>query len=172
MRFNKIIQPYLHEEGGYIYKIDFSSDKYSLGGSALYQSQNKVGKNAPDIKDSKYFKLAFNTIQKCIKENTIYNEDCLKYMERLKEQNIKVDCIVLDPPYFNVVNEKWDKEWKSLEEYLNRIENIFEKCNAVSKYNCNLCCVYVFVIVVLYIYIYIYILSIYIYYIYTYIFDN
>jgi DNA modification methylase len=73
-----------------------------------------------------------------IKENTIYNEDCLKYMERLKEQNIKVDCIVLDPPYFNVVNEKWDKEWKSLEEYLNWIENIFEKCNAVSKYNCNL----------------------------------
>ena len=59
-----------------------------------------------------------------IKENTIYNEDCLKYMERLKEQNIKVDCIVLDPPYFNVVNEKWDKEWKSLEEYLNWIENI------------------------------------------------
>ena len=70
---NKIIQPYLHEEGGYIYKIDFSCDKYSLGGSALYQSQNKVGKNAPDIKDSKYFKLAFNTIQKCIKENTVYS---------------------------------------------------------------------------------------------------
>ena len=70
---NKIIQPYLHEEGGYIYKIDFSSDKYSLGGSALYQSQNKVGKNAPDIKDSGYFQLAFNTIQKCIKENTVYS---------------------------------------------------------------------------------------------------
>ena len=70
---NKIIQPYLHEEGGYIYKIDFSCDKYSLGGSALYQSQNKVGKNAPDIKDSGYFQLAFNTIQKCIKENTVYS---------------------------------------------------------------------------------------------------
>ena len=70
---NKIIQPYLHVEGGYIYKIDFSSDKYSLGGSALYQSQNKIGKNAPDIKDSEYFQLAFNTIQKCIKENTVYS---------------------------------------------------------------------------------------------------
>ncbi len=70
---NKIVQPYLHEEGGYIYKIDFSSDKYSLGGSALYQSQNKVGKNAPDIKDSGYFQLAFNTIQKCIKENRVYS---------------------------------------------------------------------------------------------------
>ena len=70
---NKIIQPYLHGEGGYIYKIDFSSDKYSLGGSALYQSQNKIGKHAPDIKDSGYFQLAFNTIQKCIKENTVYS---------------------------------------------------------------------------------------------------
>ncbi len=73
-----------------------------------------------------------------IKENIIYNEDCLKYMEMLKEQNIKVDCIILDPPYFNVVNEKWDKEWKSLKDYLDWIEKIFEKCNAVSKYNCNL----------------------------------
>ena len=70
---DKIIQPFIYNDSGYIYKIDFSSDSLKLGGSALYQSQNKIGATAPDIKDSKYFKKAFNTIQKCIKSNTIFS---------------------------------------------------------------------------------------------------
>lgn len=73
-----------------------------------------------------------------IVENKVYNEDCISYMKRLKEQDTKVDCIILDPPYFNVVNEKWDKEWKSLEDYLKWIDEIFSGCKDVSKYNCNL----------------------------------
>ena len=70
---DKIIQPFIYNDTGYIYKIDFSSDSLKLGGSALYQSQNKIGATAPDIKDSEYFKKAFNTIQKCIKSNTIFS---------------------------------------------------------------------------------------------------
>ena len=70
---DKIIQPFIYNDSGSIYKIDFSSDNLKLGGSALYQSQNKIGATAPDIKDSKYFKKAFDTIQKCIKSNTIFS---------------------------------------------------------------------------------------------------
>ncbi len=70
---DKIIQQFIYNDSGYIYKIDFSSDSLKLGGSALYQSQNKIGATAPDIKDSKYFKKAFDTIQKCIKSNTIFS---------------------------------------------------------------------------------------------------
>ena len=70
---DKIIQPFIYNDSGYIYKIDFSSDSLKLGGSALYQSQNKIGATAPDIKDSEYFKKAFNTIQKCIKSNIIFS---------------------------------------------------------------------------------------------------
>ena len=70
---DKIIQPFIYNDSGSIYKIDLSSDSLKLGGSALYQSQNKIGATAPDIKDSKYFKKAFNTIQKCIKSNTIFS---------------------------------------------------------------------------------------------------
>ena len=69
----KIIQPFIYNDSGFIYKIDFSSDNLKLGGSALYQSQNKIGASAPDIKDSEYFKNAFNTIQKCIKSNCIFS---------------------------------------------------------------------------------------------------
>ena len=70
---DKIIQPFIYNDSGSIYKIDFSSDSLKLGGSALYQSQNKIGATAPDIKDSEYFKKAFNTIQKCIKSNIIFS---------------------------------------------------------------------------------------------------
>jgi DNA modification methylase len=67
--------------------------------------------------------------------NKIYNLDCLEYLKLLKDSQI--DCIVLDPPYFNVVNEKWDKQWKSMEEYLEWIENIMKELDRVSKYSCS-----------------------------------
>ena len=45
--------------------------------------------------------------------NKIYKLDCNTYLDEIDEKII--DCIILDPPYFNVVNEKWDKLWKSLD---------------------------------------------------------
>ena len=74
-------------------------------------------------------------VKKPIEKNKIYNKDCLKYLDRLKPKSI--DCVVLDPPYFNVVNEKWDKQWKSLEDYLSWIEDIIGKISKASKYNCS-----------------------------------
>ena len=32
--------------------------------------------------------------------------DCVDYLKNLN--NRIIDCIILDPPYFEVVNEKWD----------------------------------------------------------------
>ena len=29
----------------------------------------------------------------------LYNDDCLKVMDNLIEEGIKVDCIITDPPY-------------------------------------------------------------------------
>lgn len=34
-----------------------------------------------------------------IKENTVYNCDCLELMKEMVDKNIKVDCIITDPPY-------------------------------------------------------------------------
>ena len=67
--------------------------------------------------------------------NKIYNLDCNDYLKQIDEKII--DTIILDPPYFNVVNEKWDKQWKSLEDYLNWIENIIKELDRVSKYSCS-----------------------------------
>jgi DNA modification methylase len=71
-------------------------------------------------------------------KNKIYNLDCLKYLDDLSKEEKQIDTIILDPPYFNVVNEKWDNQWKSIDDYLDWIENIIKKLDAVSKYNCSL----------------------------------
>lgn len=49
--------------------------------------------------------------------NRIYNVDCIK---GLKENVIdeSVDLVIADPPYFKVVNEKWDYLWRTEEDYL------------------------------------------------------
>ena len=44
-------------------------------------------------------------------ENKIYNEDILSYLQRLSDRS--VDMFILDPPYYRVVNDKWDNQWKS-----------------------------------------------------------
>lgn len=67
--------------------------------------------------------------------NKIYNEDCISYLKKLDDKSINT--IVLDPPYFNVVNETWDKQWKSLQDYLDWIESIVQELERVSKYSCS-----------------------------------
>ena len=40
----------------------------------------------------------------------LYNDDCFKIMKQLKEENIKVDTIICDPPYV-IKYADWDKEF-------------------------------------------------------------
>ena len=68
----KVVSPVLKNNSEYsIFYIDFSKDNYKTGGSSFAQTQNRVGEEAPTIKDAEYFKKAFNTIQKLIKEGNI-----------------------------------------------------------------------------------------------------
>jgi len=45
------------------------------------------------------------------------NCDCLELLSSIKDNS--VDLIVVDPPYYNIVGEKWDHQWNSESEYLN-----------------------------------------------------
>lgn len=67
----KVVEPVLKKKGGDIYYINLSQDKFKLGGSSFAQILNKIGNEAPTIKDAAYFKKAFNTIQNLIKTNHI-----------------------------------------------------------------------------------------------------
>ena len=68
----KIVSPVLvNNQRSSLYYIDFSFDAYKLGGSAFAQSQNRLGDEVPTVRDSEYFKLAFNTIQELVDNELI-----------------------------------------------------------------------------------------------------
>jgi phosphoribosylformylglycinamidine synthase len=67
----KVVEPVLQKNGGSIYYINLSQDEFKLGGSSFAQTQNKIGSETPTIKDSAFFKKAFNTIQDLIKDRQI-----------------------------------------------------------------------------------------------------
>ncbi len=67
----KVVEPVLQRNKGSIYYINLSQDDFKLGGSSFAQTLNKIGTETPTIKDSPFFKKAFNTIQDLIKDRQI-----------------------------------------------------------------------------------------------------
>jgi phosphoribosylformylglycinamidine synthase len=67
----KVVEPVLKPNGGNIYYLNLSQDSFKLGGSSFAQILNKVGTEVPTIKDSAYFKKAFNVLQDLIKDRNI-----------------------------------------------------------------------------------------------------
>lgn len=66
----------------------------------------------------------------------LFIEDCNDFMKKLEP--LSIDTVILDPPYFNVVNEKWDTQWKDLEEYLSWFKPIIKEISRISKHSCSL----------------------------------
>ncbi len=68
----RIVSPTLaYIKGTYLYYIDFSFDSFKLGGSAFFQTLNKLGEEAPSVTDAEYFKNAFNAVQELIERGLI-----------------------------------------------------------------------------------------------------
>lgn len=54
-----------------LYHIDFSFDQLRLGGSAFFQSLNKVGSDVPRPTNPEYFRSAFNAVQELVCKNLL-----------------------------------------------------------------------------------------------------
>ncbi|UGU18412.1 phosphoribosylformylglycinamidine synthase [Sinomicrobium kalidii] len=67
----KVVEPVLQREGGAVYYVNLSADTFKLGGSSFAQVCNKIGAEAPSVRDADYFKKAFNIIQTFIKDGKI-----------------------------------------------------------------------------------------------------
>ena len=48
--------------------------------------------------------------------NKVILGDCVEELSKLED--FSVDLVVSDPPYWKVVNEKWDYQWKTEQEYI------------------------------------------------------
>jgi phosphoribosylformylglycinamidine synthase len=66
----QVVEPVLQPEGE-IYYINLSQDSFKLGGSSFAQIRNKIGNEAPTIKNAEQFVVTFNTIQSLIKKDLI-----------------------------------------------------------------------------------------------------
>ena len=70
---SKCVEPFFKKLNSNLYYIDMSSCDLNLGGSALMQSNNRIGHKSNDILNAKYFKKVFNGIQLLINEEKIYS---------------------------------------------------------------------------------------------------
>lgn len=67
----KTVSPVLKAKKSTLYYIDFSSDKLKLGGSALAQSLNKLGSDAPTVTNPGQFVRTFEAIQKLVRNKAL-----------------------------------------------------------------------------------------------------
>ena len=64
------------------------------------------------------------------------NMDCLEYLRTLDDNSI--DLIIADPPYYRVVKDEWDHQWKSQEEYNEWCSQWVTEVSRISKYSASL----------------------------------
>lgn len=65
------LSPVLSAVDSKLYYIDFSNSKLELGGSALYQTLNHIGKEVPAVESPDYFVAVFNSLQKLVKRGSL-----------------------------------------------------------------------------------------------------
>lgn len=77
-------------------------------------------------------KIVSGTTKAKISDNIkLVNGDCIENLKSVKSETI--DLIVADPPYFKVVNQKWDYLWRTEEEYLNWCNEWIKECARVLR---------------------------------------
>lgn len=64
-------------------------------------------------------------------KNEILKGDCIDEMKKIKKES--VDLLIADPPYWKVINEKWDYEWKTEEDYIQWSLKWFEEASRVLR---------------------------------------
>jgi len=63
--------------------------------------------------------------------NKIINGDCLNIFPTIPSESI--DLIIADPPYWKVINEKWDYQWRTEKDYIDWSKRWFEEAHRVLK---------------------------------------
>ena len=56
----------------------------------------------------------------------IFKIDVLEGLKQI--ETASQDLIIADPPYYKAINEKWDKQWKTEQEYLDWCKLWFDEC--------------------------------------------
>ena len=63
----------------------------------------------------------------------LYNKDCELWLKEAVENNIQVDHVVCDLPYFQIVRNDFDNQWKSVEEYIGWFNSLLQYIKQIIK---------------------------------------
>jgi len=86
------------------------------------ESTDLQNTTAPAITYSECYRLPFLSL---------YQIDVLEGLKNIPDKS--QDLIIADPPYYKAINEKWDKQWKTENEYLDWCKLWFAECVRVLK---------------------------------------
>ncbi len=67
---------------------------------------------------------------------SLHKGDCLPWLKSL--ESASVDCVFVDLPYFGIVDEEWDKQWKTREIYLDWVCLLAEQFKRITKSNSSI----------------------------------
>ena len=68
----------------------------------------------------------------------IYNQDCLEFLKTIPSESVGL--VLTDPPYFEIMKNDWDNQWKSEQEYLDWCKLWTLECIRILKpKRCSLC---------------------------------
>jgi DNA modification methylase len=70
-------------------------------------------------------------VKSVVEFNKIYNKDCVDFLKELPDEF--ADSCITDPPYWGVVEDEWDNQWKSIEEYKDWCESWIKEISRVTK---------------------------------------
>lgn len=68
--------------------------------------------------------------------HTLHNGDALEWMKSLPAQS--VDCVFVDLPYYGVVSDDWDNQWKDRNEYLDWVVSLAHEWKRITKANSSI----------------------------------
>lgn len=69
--------------------------------------------------------------------NKIYNEDCMKFMDKIKDNSINL--IISDAPYFSTnIKEVGDSQWEKENDYIDWVIDNFKEYERTLKNNGSL----------------------------------
>lgn len=69
--------------------------------------------------------------QQHVEINKIYQDDCVNFLKKLGDETI--DSCITDPPYWGVVEDEWDNQWKNIKEYKDWCELWIKEVSRVTK---------------------------------------
>jgi len=73
-----------------------------------------------------------------INVDRIITGDCLEVMKEMDSKS--VDLVLVDPPYFRVMKNEWDNQWKTLDDYIVWLSLIADEWRRILKDNGSLYC--------------------------------